>query len=411
MVGGIVRGGIKESWFLMPAYRDKRSGVWRYRKWVVLPSGNRTRITGTPATNTKVAAESAERAHIDRVMNPERYAAQASAAASDEKEVPTVKEFAPTFEAEYLPRSKPSERRSKKSIINGVGGLVAFFGSLRLDEINQGHVNAFVVAQGELSTKTINNKLTVLSTMLRYAHALGLIAAPKVKCHIKSMSPDVVAVPAADVERLLEKADPWMTVAVLYAADAGLRIGEIRGQQHTDIKGGQTTVRRAIDQAENVTTPKHDKRRSVPLTARLETAIAALPRRGLWVLSNADGTPWTYDRVLAAINALYAAAEVEVPVSETGVTMPWHSLRHTFGTELAARGVPVPVIRELMGHASIATTMRYVTVTGPQLDAAIAALSAPRVNGQQVGNSPIDTNITASMQKAESPGVTGGSVP
>jgi site-specific recombinase XerD len=62
--------------------------------------------------------------------------------------------------------------------------------------------------------------------------------------------------------------------------------------------------------------------------------------------------------------------------------MPWHSLRHTFGTECAARGVPVPVIKELMGHASIATTMRYVTVTSGQLDAAIR-----QAFGRQVGDS------------------------
>jgi len=287
----------------MPAYRDKRTGAWRYRKWVKLPNGQRHRICGTPATNTKVAAESAERQHIDRVMNPERYAAQSASAVSDEEEVPTVKEFAPKFEAEYLPRSKPTERRSKKSIINGEGGLVQFFGHLRLDEINQSHVNKYVTAMDGLSTKTINNKLTVLSTMLRYAHALGLIPAPKVKCHIKSMSPDIVAVPAQDVARLLDASrSRWMSVAVLLATEAGLRVGEIRGLQWGDIKNGQLTVRRAIDQAENVTTPKHDKRRSVPLSPALESALKQLPRDGLWVLSNADGTPFTYDEVLAAMN-------------------------------------------------------------------------------------------------------------
>jgi integrase len=56
---------------------------------------------------------------------------------------------------------------------------------------------------------------------------------------------------------------------------------------------------------------------------------------------------------------------------DRAVTTPGHSLRHAFGTECAARGVPVPVIKDLMGHASIATTMRYVTVTNGQLDAAI----------------------------------------
>lgn len=202
------------------------------------------------------------------------------------------------------------------------------------------------------------------------------------------MSPDIVAVPIADVGKLIAAAtDERYQVAVLLASEAGLRIGEIRGLQWVDIKHGQLTVRRAIDQFGNVTTPKHDKRRSVPLSPALLAALAVLPKRGLWVLAQEDGEPMNYERMLEGINALYGLAGVAVPVSESGVTMPWHSLRHTFGTECAARGVPVPVIKELMGHASIATTMRYVTVTSGQLDAAIR-----QAFGQQVGNKSAETN-------------------
>jgi integrase/recombinase XerC len=37
-----------------------------------------------------------------------------------------------------------------------------------------------------------------------------------------------------------------------------------------------------------------------------------------------------------------------------------HRLRHTYGTELAAAGIDLLVLRELMGHASPETTGRYV---------------------------------------------------
>lgn len=39
-----------------------------------------------------------------------------------------------------------------------------------------------------------------------------------------------------------------------------------------------------------------------------------------------------------------------------------HSLRHTYATWMAERGVPVGVIKELMGHSSITTTERYMSV-------------------------------------------------
>ena len=36
-----------------------------------------------------------------------------------------------------------------------------------------------------------------------------------------------------------------------------------------------------------------------------------------------------------------------------------HGLRHTFGTRMAAAGVPMRVLQEWMGHRDISTTQRY----------------------------------------------------
>jgi integrase len=366
----------------MPAYRDKRDGRWRYRKWVALPNGTRTRITGTPPTDTKVAAEAAERAHIDRVLHPERARATPEAV-PQRKETPTLEEFADRFMREYLPRQKPTERKSKEYVLSG--SIVPFFGAMRLDEIDQTDINAFIGAQ-TVATKTLNNRLAVLGTLLRYAGPTGckLIPETLLRFHVDGgMAAEIIAVPIADVGKLLAAAtDARYRVAVLLASEAGLRIGEIRGLQWTDIKSsGRLTVRRAVDPRNNVGTPKHDKSRSVRLSPALDAALAALPRRGLWVITTLEGGMIGYWTMLEAVQRLYDRAGVAVPVSETGATMPWHSLRHTFGTELAARGVPIPTIKELMGHADVKTTMRYVTVTAEQMDDAIC-----RTFGQQVGN-------------------------
>lgn len=37
-----------------------------------------------------------------------------------------------------------------------------------------------------------------------------------------------------------------------------------------------------------------------------------------------------------------------------------HALRHTFGTDTTARGVPIDVVQQILGHASLATTSIYV---------------------------------------------------
>ena len=46
------------------------------------------------------------------------------------------------------------------------------------------------------------------------------------------------------------------------------------------------TVRRALDNVANeVIAPKHNKARTIPISPRLAAVLAALPRRGLWVLA------------------------------------------------------------------------------------------------------------------------------
>ena len=50
--------------------KDAYGDVWRYRKQVTLPDGTKHRVAGTPAINTKAAAEKAERDHVERVLNP-----------------------------------------------------------------------------------------------------------------------------------------------------------------------------------------------------------------------------------------------------------------------------------------------------------------------------------------------------
>lgn len=370
----------------MPAYRDNRTGRWRYRVWVTLPTGNRTRITGTPTTDTKAAAEHAERMHVFRVTNPGFVPPPSLTASKGKERARTIHEYVEPFMDGYLPDQKPSERKSKRQILDG--HIVPFFGDLRLDEIRQMDVDAFVATELKrgIARKTINNRLGVLSSLLKYAHENKLIEKPTIRLHLKrkgaAKDAPIVAVAPEDVAKLIAAAtDDRYRAALLLASEAGLRIGEILGLQWTDVKDGELRVRRAVDSAGNVGLPKHDKTRDVPLSPALVKELGRMPRRGLWIVSRLDGDMLTYWGALDAIREIYTRANVSIPVSESGETRPWHSLRHTFGTECAARGVPITTLQELMGHEDVATTRRYVTVTKAHKRDAIGLAF-----GQPVGN-------------------------
>ena len=52
--------------------------------------------------------------------------------------------------------------------------------------------------------------------------------------------------------------------------------------------------------------------------------------------------------------------------------MTWHTLRHTFASRLVNRGVDIITVQQLLGHSSLAVTMRY---THTNLDSKRAAVT------------------------------------
>ena len=223
-------------------------------------------------------------------------------------------------------------------------------------------------AAQELKTcavKSVNNRLAVLSTLIKYVTG----EKSKLRFKLDGMAGDLTAVAVDHVEKLLAAAtDDRYRAVVLLASEAGLRAGEIRGLQWTDVRDGQLTVRRALDNAgDEVIAPKHNKARTIPLSPRIAQVLADLPRRGLWVISRLDGELLGYYGMVEAVVALYKAAGVDKPKK------PIHCLRHTFGTVMAKQ-IPLGVLQKLMGHAEVTTTMRYVDVREDDKRDAIATV-------------------------------------
>jgi integrase len=343
---------------MMPV-RRKSNGTWFYRKQVKLPDGSRVRITGTPMRNTKLAAEIAEREHIDRTLEEFRN--------------PQVKKEGPTFSSWFKGRftdewivgrgNKPGEAVQKKLIFEG--RLEPVFGHLRLDQIGVTEIAQFraSLVREELAKKSINNILTVLSKALRYAADVELIArAPKVGT-FKIHRTDSAFWEIDEYANILDASrvvGPEWYVAVCLAGDAGLRVGEIRAlrwKEDVDLVARTITVNRQARQG-FTGTPKGGRSRVVPMTSRVESALRGLPQiRTGFVVRNLDGTAKTDGQTTKAIRKIYQRAALKA-VGE------WHLLRHTFATHAAMFGVNPWTLMSWLGHARIDETMRYVSVAG-----------------------------------------------
>lgn len=159
--------------------------------------------------------------------------------------------------------------------------------------------------------------------------------------------------PAADriIADALVGAHERERLMIMLGAYAGLRRGEI-ARVHTEHlvedSGGGWSLR---------IVGKGGHTRVVPLTVSLSMTLRALPEG--WAFPNEHGGHLTAEHVGKLISR-------RLPCGWAA-----HTLRHRFATTLRARGVQLDVIRELLGHARVETTLIYSEIPSTALREAV----------------------------------------
>jgi integrase len=244
------------------------------------------------------------------------------------------------------------------------------------------------------SRKTLNNRLLVVSSMLRRAvewkARTGLASMP---CAIKLLAVDDQKTPEfydhETYERVVQAAaelGPRYLAVVLLGGDAGLRLGEILGLnlEDVDFKLKQVTPRRSIYRSKTVEyadTPKGRKAVPVESTDRLLAALKAVRHlRGPRVFNANDGGSLTQKGLKVWIKRVERKAGLPV-------LGKLHIFRHTFCSHLAMAGVPAMTIKELARHDDLKTTQRYMHLSPSAKREGIAMLARSReAGGTAVGH-------------------------
>lgn len=119
----------------------------------------------------------------------------------------------------------------------------------------------------------------------------------------------------------------------------------------------------------NVKRTKGGNGREAPMTPRVRETLKSLweDGDGKYIFANPEPGKAISDVKYSFTSAVHAAGIED---------FTFHDLRHTFGTRLAAPGADVVKLRELMGHALITTTTRYMRASDSGMRQAIARMAA-----------------------------------
>jgi integrase len=272
--------------------------------------------------------------------------------------------------------------------------LVPFFGSRTLDRIGRREIEAFSAHMQKTgrSAKTTLNALGILHSIVEYARREGWVASNPCtladKPRASEGDPDIRFLEQEEVEALLRAVpddDLGRVERHIYltAAMTGMRQGELLALRWRDIDwpAQRVRIRRSFVRGEFGTPKSKRSSRSVPLADRLAGELDLLHRETVYAGDDDlvfahphTGKPIDRSRLLKRFKAALRTAEVR-PVR-------FHDLRHTFGTRMAAQGVPMRALQEMMGHRDFKTTLIYAdyapsTREAEWVEAAFASSGTP----------------------------------
>jgi integrase len=180
-------------------------------------------------------------------------------------------------------------------------------------------------------------------------------------CRVRFLADPEEASLRAKVRELYPECEPEF--------DLALHTGMRRGEQYR-LRWQDVDFRTGI-----ITIPlsKHGEKRHIPMNPIARESLVTLRQgrtgpgyvcTGLEGPRSRDWRRWFEECVSAAKIA----------------DMHWHDLRHTFASRLVMSGVDLRTVQELMGHKTIAMTVRYSHLARTHLQEAVERLSARRTD-------------------------------
>ncbi len=230
-----------------------------------------------------------------------------------------------------------------------------------VEEVSFFFIREWIVSlsDADISPRSINRKISSLSTFFRYLQKTKKIASNPtddvLQLKIKKKLPEVIKTSeileiVAQLFHDFESQRDLLIISILY--QCGLRRSELTNIKIEDIN---------FQRGELKVLGKGNKQRIIPLTNILiETINNYIESRSefdvqfrseLFILRN--GKP-IYDKLVYSIVTKYLSTYT------TASKQNPHTLRHSFATHLADNGAELEAVRMLLGHSNLAATQVYM---------------------------------------------------
>jgi integrase len=341
-----------------------RSWVLNYRAGGI---ERRLTIGGATAWSARAArARAAElRREIDAGADPmaERHKARLA---------PTVNDLADRFEAEYLPKKRPSTRGGYTSLLRQI--IRPALGTRKVADLRHTDIERMHHNITARTPYRANRAVAVLSRMMSLA--------VKWEMRADNPCPGIERAPEHKRERFLTPAEIARLGVTLAAHPERTSANAVRLLLLTGARRGETFAARWQDfdleagiWAKPAATTKTAKLHRVPLSAPALALLAGMKaeadkenaRRAAHRLPPIEWVfPSAHDQPLGSVKNFWKSVCKSAGLAGVRV----HDLRHTYAAILASAGLSLPVIGALLGHTQAATTQRYAHLMDDPLRAA-----------------------------------------
>jgi len=244
-------------------------------------------------------------------------------------------------------RKGPHDRRRRERVIEA--GC--------FEEITTGQIGDFIAARVRergLAPKTANRYREILCRLFNWAINSGRVVMPADRNPVamveryRERAPEISYLTLAQIDEQLGalRFKPRLQAAVATLIYAGLRREELLWlrREDVDVRRGVIHVRAKTVEGESWQ-PKTKRNRAVPISGalRLHLERYVVPASGAeWFFPSPLGVRWDPDNF---------AADLRAANREAGLSWSCLDFRHTFGSQLAQKGVSLFKVSALMGNS------------------------------------------------------------